>query len=372
MTNSKFKAYKYRIYPSSEQAVFFVKTFGCCRKVWNLMLGDKIDFWESDRLPLNVTPAMYKDMYPYLREVDSLALSNVQLDLKAAYNAFFKGISGFPKFKSKRRSKDSYTTNNQNGTIEITPSGIKLPKIGIVSAKFHRLPPSGYKVKSATVSRTDDKYYCSVLFEYEEHVTMVSPDESKVIGLDYKSDGLYCDSNGYCPHPEKQYRKYERRIAKLNKALSKKKGARKGEKASRNFEKANERLSKAYRRSANCRKDFLHKESLRIANLYDAVCAEDLSLKEISGKKNLGKSTYDNGYGMFLRFLEYKLSDRGKRLIKVDRYYASSQICSNCGHKIKLSLSERTYDCPQCHMKIDRDLNAAINIRNEGLRLLGA
>lgn len=185
------KAIKYRIYPTTEQRELFAKTFGCCRKVYNLMLADKIAHYEETGKNLMTTPAKYKEEHPYLREVDSLALANEQLHLQAAYKNFFRDVKiGFPKFKSAKRSRKSYTTNNQNGTVSIKDKHIRLPKVGLVKAKLHRLPKEDWKLKSATISQTSDgKYYISVLFEYEEAIVPVCTNQ--VIGLDYKSDGLY-------------------------------------------------------------------------------------------------------------------------------------------------------------------------------------
>ena len=161
------RAIKYRIYPNDDQRELMMKTFGCCRKVWNLMLADRETAYKHDGSMLKPTPAMYKDEYPYLREVDSLALANVQLDLQDAYKRFFtvKG-AGHPKFKSRKHAKLSYTTNNQKGTVALGDKVIRLPKIGLVRAKLHRMPKTNWMLKAATISMSrDGKFYCSVLFE---------------------------------------------------------------------------------------------------------------------------------------------------------------------------------------------------------------
>jgi len=192
-----YKSIKYRLYPTKEQEEMFAKTFGCCRKIWNLMLNDKIEHYKLTKEMLQTTPAQYKKEYTYLKEVDSLSLVNVQMHLQTAYKNFFRDKKiGFPKFKSEKHSRKTYTTNNQNGTISIIGNGIKLPKIGIVKAKIHRNPNTDWKIKSATISQDNDgKYYVSVLFEFTKVITKVLVSDS-VIGLDYKSDGLYADSNG--------------------------------------------------------------------------------------------------------------------------------------------------------------------------------
>jgi len=366
------KAYKFRIYPNKEQKILIIKTFGCCRKVWNLMLTDKISYYAQNKTMLTTTPAMYKKDYPFLKEVDSLALANVQINLQTAYKNFFRKTGKFPKYKSKRRSRKTYTTNNQNGTISIIDGRyIKLPKLKSVKAKIHRSVPEGYVIKSATISQdSDGKFYCSVLFEYENKITQKTINTSNAIGLDYKSDGLYMDSNGNIGSNHKYYRESHRKLAKAQRKLSRKVGSRKGETKSKNYIKQQLKVSKIHKHIANQRLDNLHKLSTEIANRYDVVCVETLNMRSMSNKGfGNGKATLDNGYGMFLNMLEYKLSDRDKYLIKVDKWYPSSQICNCCGSIKKLSLSERTYKC-DCGYICDRDYNAAKNILSEGLRLL--
>ena len=353
----------------------FAKTFGCCRKVYNLMLTDKIAYYKATGKSIKTTPAQYKDEYPYLREVDSLALANVQLNLQAAYKNFFdkkrKVRCGFPKFKS-RKARNSYTTNNQKGTIAIVDDKyIKIPKVGKVKATIHRKANADWKIKSATISQeSDGSYYISVLFEYEKKENTYIADKTNAIGLDYASNGLFVDSNGKRGTNHKFYREAQKKLAKEQRKLSRMKGSKKHENKSNNYIKQLRKVNKIHRHIANQRSDNLHKISTEIANLYDVVCVEDLNMAAIGNKgfKN-GKATYDNGYGMLLDMLEYKLADRGKFFVKIDRFYPSSQLCSCCGNRKKLELSDRKYICA-CGLEIDRDLNAAINIKNEGLRLL--
>ena len=327
------KAIKYRLYPTTEQEMMFAKTFGCCRKVYNLMLADKISCYQETKSFGKQTPAMYKTEFPFLKEVDSLALANVQLNLQSAMKNCFdksrKRQNGFPKFKSAKHSRKSYTTNNQKGTVAILADKyIRLPKIGLVKA-----------VTPVIIS-------------------------NNVIGLDYKSDGLYMDSNGYHPSGHKYYRRNQRKLAHAQRKL------KHMVTGSNNYRKQQRRIAKIQKHTSNQRLDFLHKESTKIANLYDLVCVESLDMKAMANKGfGNGKATMDNGYGMFLNMLEYKLTDRGKYFIKVDKWYPSSQLCSCCGRQKKLTLADRIYKC-DCGLSINRDLNAAINIRNEGLRIL--
>lgn len=363
------KAVKYRLYPTTEQKIMFVKTFGCCRKVYNLMLADKIACYKKTKSFGKQTPAMYKAEYPFLKEVDSLALANVQLNLQSALKNCFdksrKRQNGFPKFKSAKHSRKSYTTNNQKGTVAIIDDRyIKLPKIGKIKAVIHRKPDADWTIKSATISQdSDGKFYVSILFEYEKAITPAIISDNAV-GIDYKSDGLYMDSNGYCPFGHKYYRQNQEKLAQAQRKL---KHMAIG---SNNYKKQQCKIAKIQKHTSNQRLDFLHKESTKITNLYDIVCVETLDMKAMSNKAfGNGKATMDNGYGMFLNMLEYKLANRGKYFVKVDKWYTSSQLCSCCGKQKKLTLADRIYKC-DCGLTINRDHNAAINIKNEGLRIL--
>ena len=373
------KAIKYRVYPTTEQRIIFAKTFGCCRKVYNLMLSDKIESYKTTGKFPTVTPAKYKDEYPYLKEVDSLALANKQMDLQKAFRNRFsksrKKNNGFPKFKSAKHSRKAYTTNNQKGTIAIIDDKyIKLPKVGKVKAVIHRVPDSGWIVKSATVSQeSDGKYYISMLFEFDNVVNSYVADKTNAIGLDYASDGLFVDSNGNVGTNNKYYRESHDKLAKAQRRLSRMQGSKKHEGKSANYIKQLlHKVNKIHRHIANQRLDNLHKISTEIANQYDVVCVESLNMKSMSNKGfGNGKATLDNGYGMFLSMLGYKLSDRNKYLIKVDKWFPSSQICHCCGilHPEMKNLQIRKMTC-DCGLTISRDQNAAINILNEGLRLL--
>ena len=320
------KAIKYRAYPTTEQSVMFVKTFGCCRKVYNLMLSDKIEGYKATGKFPTVTPAKYKDEHPYLREVDSLALANKQMDLQEAFRNRFsksrKKNTGFLKFKSAKHSRKAYTTNNQKGTVAIIDNSyIKLPKIGKVKAVIHRIPDDSWIIKSATVSQeSDGKYYISVLFEFDNAVNSYVADKTNAIGLDYASDGLYVDSNGNVGTNHKYYRESHKKLAKSQRKLSRRQGSKKHEDKSANYIKQLRKVNKIHRHIANQRLDNLHKISTEIANQYDVVCVESLNMKSMSNKGfGNGKATLDNGYGMFLSMLKYKLSDRNKYLIKVDK-----------------------------------------------------
>lgn len=358
------KAYKFRIYPTKEQEVLLTKTFGCVRFVYNKMLEDKINHYKETKEKLNNTPAQYKSEFEWLKEVDSLALANAQMNLQTAYNNFFRSPKvGFPKFKSKHKNRTTYTTNNQKGSVRIEDSKIKLPKIGLVKIKQHRVIPEHYKLKSATISKTSTgQYFISILFEYEEEIKPVKIE--KTVGLDFSMQKLFVSSDGEFANYPRYYRQSLEKLRKESRKLSK------CQKGSNNRNKQRIKVARLHEKVANQRKDFLHKLSRKITNSYDAVCVEDLNMQGMSKALNFGKSVADNGWGMFTTFLAYKLIEQGKQLVKLDRWFPSSKMCSACGAvKEKLLLSERTYSC-DCGFVEDRDINAAMNIKNQGMLLL--
>ena len=367
----KNKSIKYRIYPNKRQQSLIFKTFGCSRFVYNYMLKESIKAHENGesfctRNSFNYLLTSLKKDFIFLKEVDSLALTSANNNLATAFSNFFKKNASFPKFHKKKLS-GSYTTR---GRVAILNRSIKLPKLGKVKASLHRMPKKDWKLKAVTVSQSSDgKFYASILFEYESDIDY-QVDLNNAIGLDYASNGLFVDSNGNIGTNHKFYREAQKKLAKEQRKLSRMKGSKKNEPKSNNYIKQLRKANKIHEHIANQRNDNLHKLSTEIANLYDVVCVEDLNMTAIGSKGfGNGKATYDNEYGMFLNMLEYKLSDRGKTLVRVDKFYPSSQLCSCCGNRKKLALSERKYICT-CGLEIDRDLNAAINIKNEGLRLL--
>lgn len=255
-----------------------------------------------------------------------------------------------------------------NGNISIGENFVKLPKLGKVKAVIHRAPNLDWQIKSATVTNLrDGSFQVSVLFEYHAEAPVPKAmTESNTLGLDYKSDGLYVDEQGNCPHMEHFYRNLQPQLAKRQRKLKHKTPG------SANYEKAVRSANRIHRKIANQRNDFLHKQSTAIAKQYDFVMAEDINMRLLSNKSfGNGKATLDNGYGKFLSLLEYKLANKGGALIRVDKWYPSSQLCSSCGcRNIRLKdLSIRKWTCPECGCIHDRDINAAINIKREGMRL---
>lgn len=360
------KAFKYRLYPTKEQQELFAKTFGCVRFIYNKMLSDKMEYYKETKQELNNTPAQYKKEFEWLKEVDSLALANAQMNLQSAYNNFFRNTKvGFPKFKSKKHTKNTYTTNNQNGTVSINDNHIKLPKVGNVKMVYHRIIPADYNIKSATISLTSSgKYYVSVLTEYQTNIPTIKLDKDNSLGLDYSSHSFYVDSQGKEANYPKFYRNTQQKLAKEQRKLSHMKYG------SNNYLKQKLRVAKISEHISSQRKDWLHKLSTELSNKYDYVCVEDLNMKNMSQSLKLGKSTMDNGFGMFKTFLQYKLYDRGKQFVVIDKWFPSSKMCRFCGTvNADLRLSDRIWTCA-CGKTLNRDENAAINILNVGLSMV--
>ncbi len=369
------KAYKFRLCPNKEQEILINKTFGCVRFVYNKMLAERKEIYEQyknnkeelrkHKLP---TPAKYKTEFEWLKEVDSLALANAQMNLQTAYNNFFRDKKiGFPKFKSKKKDKYSYTTNNINNSIRIEDNKIKLPKIGFINVKLHRQILDRQLIKSCTISKSPTgKYYISILVEFEQQIKQKEINLNNVLGLDYSQYELYVDSLDTIANYPKYYYKILEKLKKEQRKLSK------CQKGSNNRNKQRIKVAKLHEKITNQRKDFLHKKSKKLADNYDAIIIEDLNMQTMSQCLKLGKGISDNAWGIFTTILKYKLKDKGKQLIKIDKWFPSSKKCNECGEiNNELQLSDRKWVCKSCGSIIDRDYNAAKNIRDEGLKLLG-
>ena len=283
------RAYKYRLYPNKEQKEYFSKCFGCVRFIYNRMLSDKINYYKETKRKLNNTPAQYKNDFPWLKEVDSLALANAQMNLQSAYNNFFARLeTGFPKFKSKKNHYYSYTTNNQKGSVLISDRYIKLPKIGLIKIKKHR----DFKgiIKSVTVSKTpSDKYFVSVLVNCEEQEKL--PQTNNEIGIDLGIKELAITSDGEMIENSKYLRRSEKKLRKLQKDLSRCK------KGSNNREKCRIKVARQHEKITNQRKDFLHKLSKQIICENQTVVLESLKVKNMMSNHKLAKSIADASWG---------------------------------------------------------------------------
>ncbi|WP_418906462.1 RNA-guided endonuclease TnpB family protein (plasmid) [Borreliella turdi] len=360
------KAYKYRIYPDTKQKKYFSKVFGCVRFLYNKMLSDKKDYFEKNKQGLITYPSKYKEEFFFLKEVDSLALCNAQIDLNSAYSNFFREIKkgnrtqGFPKYKSKK-NRQTYRTNNQKNSIRIENDYIKIPKIGFVKLALHRNIKSNEVIKNVVVEKdADDKYYISVAVECLDvkNNDKTKDNKKEVVGIDMSMRHFLVSSEGEKINHPKYLLKNESKLKRYQKKLSKK------QKGSRNRAKSRLRVAKLHKKISNKRKDFLHKLSYYFAANYKNIVIENLSIKGMQ-KGMFGKSVNDLGWYEFVRQLSYKSEWYGSYLHKADRYFPSSKLCNNCGIKnTTLKLSDTRWTCSGCNTLHDRDINAALNLKN--------
>ena len=324
------KAYKYRIYPNSEQRIQIAKTFGCCRFVYNQTLAYRKEIYEKEKKSVSKTDCnnycnreLKKD-YEWLKEIDKFALTNAIYNMDAAYQKFFKEHAGYPKFKSKHDNHKSYTTNFTNGNIAVDfeTGKIKLPKLKAVKARLHR-EYSG-QIKSATVSQVSSgKYYVSILVE-TEHKELAHTNHN--IGIDLGIKDLCITSDGKVYENLKIIKKYEKQLVKLQRQLS-----HKG-KRSKNYYKTKKKIALCHEKIRNIRKDYLHKVSHEIISENQVIVSENLQIKNMVKNHHLAKAISDVSWYELTRQLEYKAKWNGRKYIKIDTFYASSQICSVCGY----------------------------------------
>ena len=363
------KSYKYRIYPNKKQQELIQKTFGCVRFVYNYYLNKRKEMYENDKTTFTYNmcskdlTSLKKDL-EWLKEVDSVGLQSSLKDLDYAYQKFFKEHTGYPKFKSKKNRYKSYKTKNTNNCLDFINKHIKLPKLGLVKVRDKQIPQG--RILNATISQEPNgHYYCSLCctdIEFQQY-----PKTNKNVGIDLGIYDFAILSDGIKIENPQFYEQSEKKLAKLQRELSRKTIG------SSRWEKARLKVAKLQKHIANQRNDFLQKLTTTIVSNYDVIAIEDLDVKSMkeTDLKTRNKRVGDVSWSEFRRMLTYKSQWYGKELSVIDRYYPSSQICHVCGHRDgKKSEDIRNWTCPNCNSELDRDINAAINILNEGLRLL--
>ena len=360
------RAYKYRIYPNKKQQELIRKTFGCTRYVYNYYLDkrktDKINYTYV-KCAKDLT--QLKKELEWLKEVDSVGLQTSLKDLDVAYKNFFSSRSGYPKFKSRKNRHQSYRTSFTNNNIAFMNKHIKLPKLGLVKVRDKQVPQG--RILNATISQEPDgRFYCSLCCTDVSFEQL--PKTNQFVGIDLGLLDFAIFSDGIKIENPRFFEKSEKKLAKLQRELSRKTIG------SNRWNKARIKVAKLQKHISNQRKDFLQKLTTLIVRKYDIICIEDLDVKTMKETELTvrNKRVSDVSWSEFRRQLTYKSTWYGRTLSVVDRYYPSSQICHHCGRiDGKKAETIRFWVCPKCNSKLDRDVNAAINILNEGLRTIG-
>ena len=382
----KHLALKVRIYPTQEQTVLINKTLGCCRQIYNIMLASRLDFYDKNikdkELSKNEKSKIYKlykaptekelkQQYEYMKEVSAVALQQSRRDMQSAFDRFFKGVAKFPRFHLKKQKNSFREINTHKAKwFDWNNRTITLPKIGQVKFKNRALPKwlktSDMVCNITVIKSPSNQYYASILFRVGEQPKLKS--ENQAIGLDFSPADEYVDSNGltgkdfgYIPQKQahlKQLRKLERRLARK-------------QKGSKNREKARIKVARMEQHIASSRKDWIEKESLRLVRNYNVIGIEDLTTKGLLRTSKNARNYVDTSWGTFT----IRLFDKAKRydcsVVKSDRFFASSKLCHTCGYKkTDLTLSIRHWTCPVCHTEHNRDVNAAINLKLNAIKIL--
>lgn len=368
------KCLEFRIRPDRDQQILIWKTFGCARFVWNQLLEERIAYARTHGWKLlNTTPAHLKESNPFLKEVDSLALANVQLNLNQACLKLFPKARA-PRFRKKGKCRRAYTTNCVNGNIRLESYGpadnyIRLPKLGAVRIILHRSIPDGWKLKHATIKETaGGRFFVSLVFDAIVEDKPIIKDPVLLEAFDYSMPDFAVSASGeYDVRAEDThwFRNLEAKIAREYRKLSRM------VKDSANYIQQQKRIGRLCEKAAGRRRSFLHKLSKDVAASSEAVIIEDINLNDMSRMLHFGKTVYDNGFGIFRTMLQYKLRDQGKMLVRVGRFFPSSKSCSFCHHvNSSLSFDDRYWVCPECGAIHHRDINSCRNLIEEGSAMI--